>query len=639
MLDDAKFAELKSTGVLPSPKGAALKIIELCQRSNVSLTEIIHVIQADPGLTGRLLKMANSPVFARARPVVSFTPDVLMSIGTQSLRQVVLAFSLVSANRSGHCRNFDYDDFWSRSIAMGVAAQMVGASVRVAPPVEMFTCGLLAQIGRLALSAIHPERYSELLTQMRNQSYDAIADIEEQTFGLTHTQIAAAMMMDWGIPKLFTDAVRFHEAPDASNFPDDSRSARLVWCLHLAKLMSNSCFLDDAERATHFSSMYPAAEKLGISPETLVTLGDQMLSEWKNWSTELEITARSVTGFNELNIDKQVSLASPRSSQSDDAEAASVPILIVDDDPAVVLMLKKLLTTAGHAVYTASNGKEAMRVALGCQPRILITDWLMPEMSGLELIKTLRETRMGHGMYAIVLTILNDKEKLIHAFDEGADDFIVKPIDPLMLKARLKAGLRTIRVQHEIEQDREALRRMAADLTIAHQHAKETALTDSLTGLHNRRYAMERLSQEWVATERNRHPLSIIMLDIDHFKQVNDTYGHDVGDTVLRHFSETLKEFSRTPDVACRMGGEEFLVLAPNTPLDGALHYAERIRAGFEARIIKIEGISLKLTVSVGVAQKSTTTANMDQLIKQADDALYRAKNSGRNRIVAAPLP
>lgn len=634
MLDEKKFEELKSTGVLPSPKGAALKVIELCQRSNVSLSEIIHVIQADPGLTGRLLKMANAPVFARTRPVVSFTPDVLMSIGTQSLRQAVLAFSLVSANRTGKCRNFDYENFWSRSIAMGVAAQHIGASVRVAPPVELFTCGLLAQIGRLALSSIHPERYGELLEALRNQPETAIADIEEQTFGLTHTQIAAAMMLDWGIPKLFADAVRFHEVPDASNFPEDSRSARLVWCLHLARRMADSCFLDDAERPAHFAILCPIAQKLGISPESLSVLGDQMLAEWREWSADLQIAAHDVTAFKSLKLDETV----PFEPSKPQEEETGVTILVVDDDPAVLLMLKKLLTSTGHMVFTAPNGKEAARLALEYQPRILITDWVMPEMNGLELVRTLRETRMGHGMYAIVMTVLSDKDNLIQAFDEGADDFIVKPIDPVILKARLKAGLRTIRVQQEIEQDREALRRMAAELTIAHQHAKETALTDSLTGLHNRRYAMERLGQEWAATERNRHPLSVMVLDIDHFKQVNDTYGHDVGDAALRHFAETLRELSRNPDVACRIGGEEFLVIATNTPLDGAVHYAERIRSSFEAKTFEIGSLSLKFTVSIGVAQKTKDITNLDQLLKRADDALYQAKHEGRNRVVAEPL-
>lgn len=633
MLDQQKFEEIKSTGVLPSPKGAALKVIELCQRSNVSLSEIIHVIQADPGLTGRLLKIANAPVFARTRPVVSFTPDVLMSIGTQSLRQAVLAFSLVSANRSGKCRNFDYENFWSRSIAMGVAAQQIGASVRVAPPVELFTCGLLAQIGRLALSAIHPKRYGEMLATLRDRTDMAIATIEEETFGLSHTQISAAMMLDWGIPKLFADAVRFHEVPDASNFPEDSRSTRLVWCLHLAKRMADSCFLGDAERPAHFASLVPIAQRLGISVDSLSLLGDQMLTEWRDWSADLQIAAHDVTAFKSLKLDETVPFEPGQAKPED----GGIAILVVDDDPAVLLMLKKLLTSAGHAVHTAASGKEATRLALEYQPRILITDWLMPEMNGLDLVKTLRETRMGHGMYVIVMTVLSDKDNLIQAFDEGADDFIVKPIDPVILKARLKAGLRTIRVQQEIEQDREALRRMAAELTIAHQHAKETALTDSLTGLHNRRYAMDRLGQEWVATERNHHPLSVMVLDIDHFKQVNDTYGHDVGDAALKHFAETLRELSRNPDVACRIGGEEFLVIATNTPLDGAVHYAERIRSSFEEKTFSIGELNLKFTVSIGVAQKTATVTNLDQLLKKADDALYQAKHEGRNRVSAAP--
>lgn len=631
MLDSEKFAEIKASGVLPSPNGAALKIIDLCQRSNVSLNEITQAIQADPALTGRILKMANSPVFARPRPAVSMTPDVLMSIGIQALRQVVLAFSLVSANRKGHCSNFDYEEFWSRSVATGVAAQLIGAATRVAPPVEVFTCGLLTKIGRLAFSSIYPEKYSELIARHNNHPESISAETEEAAFGMSHTQIAAAMMADWGIPKLFTDAVLYHETPEHAPLPADSRGIRLVWCLHLAKEIANSCFMKDVERASRLPKLFPLAQRLGITAETLVKLGDQMLLEWKSWNALLEISEHTVSTFSSLQ-EQEASEPAP----GDEGSTEPTRILIVDDDPAIQMLLQRLLTGLGYAVNMASNGRDALRLVLEFQPQILITDWLMPEMDGLQLIQALRQTEMGRSIYAIVLTSQRADENLVDAFDKGADDYLVKPIDPTILKAHLKAGMRVIQVQQGMEKDREDLRRLAADLTIAHRHAQEIALTDPLTELYNRRYAMTRLEQEWAAILRNHHPFSIMVLDIDHFKQINDTYGHEAGDIVLKRFGRILLEHSRTPDVACRIGGEEFLILAPNTPIEGAFNFSERVRTSVANNDFEIAGTKLKLTVSIGVAQKTPTVESFGQLLKRADDALYRAKHAGRNCVVVA---
>jgi diguanylate cyclase (GGDEF)-like protein len=635
MIDQQKFNELKSSGNLPSPKGSALKIIELCQRSSASLPEIIHAIQTDPALTGRVVKLANSPVFGRQRPVVSLAPDILMSIGTQSLRQVVLAFSLVSSNRSGSCQRFDYQLFWSKSIATGVAAQLLGAAIRVAPPVELFTCGLLAQVGKLALAAIQPQKYSDFLGRIAEDPSLDPMELELESFGLSHTQISAAMMGDWGIPKLFTDAVLFHENPSAANLPEDSRSARTMWCLHLAERLSSVCFVEDQNRKAALNQLIPIAEKLGLSADYLIAIGNQMLAEWADWSALLEMKTHHVPPFTEDELEAEL-VPEQASAEADQEPEMRTDILVVDDDPAVLLMLKKLLSSDGHGVHTASNGEDALRIMLEYQPRILITDWLMGGMDGLELVRTLRETEMGQGIYVIMLTSQHQDENLIHAFDSGVDDFIIKPIEPTILRARLKAGLRIINVQRKLEQDRDQLHRLAAELTIAHQHARESALTDSLTGLYNRRYAMDRLSKEWMASERNRKPLSIMVLDIDHFKLINDTHGHHVGDVVLKHVSETLKELSRGPDVPCRIGGEEFLIIIPETGMAGALQYAERIRTELGHRVIETEGIKLNLTVSIGIAQKSEDIETVDQLLKMGDEAMYRAKHEGRNRVVAA---
>jgi two-component system cell cycle response regulator len=371
MIDPAQFIELKASGNLPSPKGAALKVIELCQRDNVTLPEIIQVLQIDPAMVGRILKLANSAAFGRPRPAAALTPDVLMSIGIQAVRQVVLAFSLVSGNREGHCPGFDYELFWSRSAATGVATQLLGAATRAAPPAEMFTVGLLTNVGRMALAALHAERYGELMAEAGGQFAPRLAALEQKAFGHTHIDVAAAMMRDWGLPKLFTDAVLFHETPDRAEFGAESRSGRLVNCLHLAAQLADLCFMPAPMRAAGFVKLLPLAQELGVPDGNLAALGDQLLREWKDWSALLELDVREVTPFSTLAVDTDNQAASAAESPR------LLNILIVDDDPTVCLLLQKLLTAAGHTVHVAKDGHDGLALALQYQPQLVITDLMM----------------------------------------------------------------------------------------------------------------------------------------------------------------------------------------------------------------------------------------------------------------------
>jgi diguanylate cyclase (GGDEF)-like protein len=627
MLDIDQFLELKASGNLPSPKGSALKVMELCQRDNISLPEIIHALHVDPAMVGRILKLANSAAFGRSRSVVALSPDVLMSIGIQSVRQVVLAFSLVSGNRRGQCPGFDYDLFWSRSAATGVATQLVGAAMQAAPPAELFTLGLLANVGRLALAALQPKRYGELLAQAGGQFATALTTLEKEAFGHTHLDVAAAMMRDWGLPKLFTDAVLSHETPEPANFGLESRSARLTHCLHLGAKLADLCFIPQAERGVEYVKLLPLARNLGIENDNLATLGDQMLREWADWSALLQLTVHEVAPFSTLEVTAENTAATEILKH--------LTILVVDDDPTVCLLLQKLLTAAGHTVHIARDGHEGLAQALRHQPQLVITDLLMPHRDGLQLIKSLRSTELGRSIYIMVLTMLDDDDTLAEAFDLGADDHLTKPVDGKLLQARLNAGMRIIREQQVLRQEQEELRRRLLELSITSHRAQEAALTDVLTGLYNRRHAIERLTQEWADAERGHRPLSVLMLDIDHFKAVNDTCGHDVGDAALRQFAEVLRAFSRVPDVPCRFGGEEFLLIAPDTPLQGALQLAERIRSAVENKALGATETALRLTVSIGVAEKTAAHQSVDQLIKVADDALYEAKKAGRNRVAA----
>ncbi|MCX7164545.1 MAG: diguanylate cyclase [Rhodocyclales bacterium] len=627
MLEQAHFIELKASGNLPSPKGPALRVIELCQSDNVTLPEIIQVLQVDPATVGRILKLANSVAFGRPRPTVALTPDVLMSIGIQSVRQVVLAFSLVSGNRRGRCPGFDYEFFWSHSAATGVANQLLGAATRAAPPAELFTIGLLANVGRLALAALYPERYGELLAKAGGQFAAALTELEKGEFGYSHLDVAAAMMRDWGLPKLFTDAVLFHETPDLADSGPDSRSTRLVNCLHLGEGMADLCFVPQAERGDAFKKLLPLAQKLGVGDSSLAALGDQMLREWSEWSALLQITVHQVAPFSSLDVIAENALAAAG------VDLKQLSILVVVGDPGARRMLQELLSAAGHAVHVARDGHEGLAQALQLQPQLVITDLLMPRQDSLQLIKSLRQTEFGRSIYIIVLVNADDDEILTEAFDLGADDYITRPVDGKVLQARLKASKRIINEQQLLRQEQEELRRALLQLSIANQRAQEAALTDVLTGLYNRRHAMERLAQEWAEAERGHRPLSILSLDVDHFKEVNDNHGHDVGDAALCQFAAILRAFSRAPDVPCRFGGEEFLMIAPDTSLSGAMLLAERIRSAVQHTVLIGNDASLHLTVSIGVAEKSSKHASLDQLIKSADEALYRAKQNGRNRV------
>jgi diguanylate cyclase (GGDEF)-like protein len=272
-------------------------------------------------------------------------------------------------------------------------------------------------------------------------------------------------------------------------------------------------------------------------------------------------------------------------------------------------------------------------MALEIQPQIMIVDWLMPEMNGVELTRALRQTRTGRGVYILLLTGVEADDKLVEAFEAGVDDFMLKPLKPRLLAARLRAGQRVVHLQQEVERDREEIRHFAAELAVTNRRLQEAALTDALTGFPNRRYVVERIEQEWAASTRSGRPLACMVIDIDRFKAINDSHGHDVGDLVLKQTALALRSGLRTPDVISRLGGDEFLVICPDTDLPSALVCAERMRAAVEALEIAADDLHLRGSVSIGLAVRDPAMNDADALIKCADRGVYLAKQRGRNRL------
>lgn len=297
------FNELKATGALPSPRGVMLAVIRLCQREQVSLQELARTVQTDPVLAGRIIKLANAANPVKTRSIAAVTTDVLILIGVHAVRQVALGLSLAASYRNGACEGFDYGRFWTRSLAMACAARAIGERIRVAPAAELFTCGLLAGIGRLGIASARPLAYSRLLEEMRGCWPEELTLAEARLFGYSHLSLAAAMMADWNIPRMFGDAVLFHEKPHASSFAIGSRQQRLTHGLHLAALIADLCVATDDERTLLVPSVFEAAAVSGLADDQVALLVDEVSREWAEWGEVLQLHTRALSLLPESGAD------------------------------------------------------------------------------------------------------------------------------------------------------------------------------------------------------------------------------------------------------------------------------------------------------------------------------------------------
>lgn len=295
--------------------------------------------------------------------------------------------------------------------------------------------------------------------------------------------------------------------------------------------------------------------------------------------------------------------------------------LIADDDPVSRHLLEAFLVKLGYEVVVACDGAEAEAVLeQEDAPKLAILDWMMPVMDGVELCREIRKRPERPYVYIVLLTAKDRRQDILQGLEAGADDYLTKPFDAQELKARVRAGRRILDLQDELIRAREALR--------------EQATHDNLTCLWNRAGVLDIMERELNRAQREGTPLGLIMADLDHFKGVNDTYGHLAGDAVLLEAARRMLSSVRPYDSIGRYGGEEFLVVLPGCDALDAVNHAERLRACISAEPIQTPQESIPVTLSLGVAAaEETIEADLDSLLRTVDAALYRAKNRGRNRV------
>ena len=294
-------------------------------------------------------------------------------------------------------------------------------------------------------------------------------------------------------------------------------------------------------------------------------------------------------------------------------------ILIAEDELVSRTLLQATLRKLGHDVVAVTDGSAAIEALLGTDaPRLAILDWMMPGANGLEVCRAIRERAPAY-VYVVLLTGRDAPEDVVTGLEAGADDFLTKPFDTNELRARLRSGARVLDLLGSLLEAQEAL--------------KLQATVDDLTGLWNRRTVLEQLDRELNRARHEKRPFALAIIDVDRFKSINDTYGHKIGDTVLRSTADALRSHLRPYDFVGRFGGEEFLILLPGCDAAAARAVAERMRECVSNQAAVVGAEAVRVTVSVGVAVTLNGSVSADALVETADAALYRAKENGRNRV------
>lgn len=300
-------------------------------------------------------------------------------------------------------------------------------------------------------------------------------------------------------------------------------------------------------------------------------------------------------------------------------------VLVADDSPVYRKLVEHALAEDSCSVSFASSGHQAIEILEREHPDLVVTDWMMPDLTGIELCQRIRTSAEPAYTYVIILTSNAEKENVVKGLSAGADDYLTKPFDRNELLARVHVGRRLIDLHRQIEAKNKLL--------------EELALTDPLTGLPNRRAIEDWSARQLSGAARHGFPMWVVLMDLDHFKSVNDTYGHDAGDTVLKKFGEVLRANTRLSDISGRIGGEEFLLVLTHADESNVVVVLDRIRKQLSAERFEWNGSAIKVTASFGVAGFSGKKApEFRQLLKQADAALYRAKDQGRNRVELEPV-
>lgn len=444
---------------LPSPRGAALELLRLFRDENASVGDVARVAATDPALASRLIHAANGAASGSA-PKTGSIAAATMRLGFTATRQIALAFSLVNDYRRGVCKRFDYTVFWNESLLRGLAARAVAARLGTGDPHEALACGLLAEIGKLALATAQPAAYGELL-ELHGQRGARLQAAERERFAIDHGALGSALLDQWKVPAGLVRSVDGYFDPPLATEGPDRAVRRMAWTLILAETIAQACAAPAGERAAWTHLALDGAARLGADASLLDEAVAEVAREALSWAQLLKLPAPALAAP-DFPGDAETGSGAP-------GHDAGLRILLVEDDESDRFIVRLLLEKAGHQVSVAENGKEAIESVLASAPQVVMTDLDMPSMDGCDLCRTLRETKLGACLYVIVLTGRERHQDLVECIRAGANDFVAKSAPHEVLLARVDAAARAVRCIEAQQNEIDAVRNLATGFAIERQ--------------------------------------------------------------------------------------------------------------------------------------------------------------------------
>jgi DNA-binding response OmpR family regulator/HD-like signal output (HDOD) protein len=522
---EAWWQRIVADDLLPRPQGPMLDLWQALEREDADLAELARLAQGDPTLASRLLKLANSSVYAGQRPAAAVSADVLMRLGLSTVRQLLLGFVLVDGLRAGRCEHFSLPHFWRQALCTAVLAQHLGARLRLAPPSECFTLGLLFDLGTVLLV-----ESDETACRLIGDAAPPRARLRAH-YGLSPLRLTARLMQSLGLPAVFVEAVSHCAGAEEGQAPaSGARALQIARMLALAERLALGLAGEGVPPAPEEFATELAA--LALAAEELPVLVQRAGEEWRDWCDLFGLAAAPLPARQPLPMT---------------AARESLTLVVIDDDPVLRRLVEKLLAAPERHIHTFASGAEALAWLAAHPADAALVDLLLPGEDGWRLIEALRALPGGERLHIIVLSALGDNASVARAFAAGADDYLVKPFDALMVETRLTPALRKKR-------------------TGAQPIIPRPPLIDGATGLLNRAYLESRLEQELALAHRLGRPLTLLGLRFARPGELLARIGR-------------LRQGLRASDIHGLWDAQSLWLLLPATDEEGVPPMLERLRA------------------------------------------------------------